>query len=202
MRCGHLHVTWSFKTECYERSQTWKLPAYESIYVNCLTKSTEIHRLMISKELSVILEFLSRVIKNASELYTADGCATMWTHWKLLSTAFVLSFIYLFIPYYLLYCMCGVQVHGYRGQKKLLLVLYCSPHISLRTEYVLTPETHVFWFSQLGWKSTCPSNPPASVLLRAGITNMPGGQTCYVAARMWTPVLVSSCMFLTAEPSP
>lgn len=56
------------------------LPAYESIYVNCLTKSTEVHRLMISKELSVILGFLSRVVKNASELHTADGYTTMWTH--------------------------------------------------------------------------------------------------------------------------
>lgn len=53
------------------------LPAYESIYVNCLTKSTEVHRLMISKELSVILGFLSRVVKNASELHTADGYTTM-----------------------------------------------------------------------------------------------------------------------------
>lgn len=61
------------------------LPVYESVYVNCLTKSAEIHRLVISKELPVTLGF--RVIKNALELHTGDGYAT--------HTAFVLSFIYL-----------------------------------------------------------------------------------------------------------
>lgn len=111
------------------------LPPYESIYVNCLTKSAEIHRLVISKELSVTLGFPSRVIKNALELHTIDGYAT--------HTAFVLSFIYLsvhsllyicsfLIIHSLMYCMCGDIVHGYRDQKKLLIVLCCSPQISLR----------------------------------------------------------------------
>lgn len=64
-------------------------------------------------------------------------------------------------------------------------VLFCH-YLSFEAGSLLESRACI---SQLGWKSTGPSNPPVSTLLEAGVTDMGAGHlVCYVGAgsKFWS----------------
>lgn len=104
---------------------------------------------------------------------------------------YIYMWIYKICMYVSMYVCRYTCLWVYGGQRRVSDVYNYDPWQGLSLNPGFT--------SQLDWKPSSPGNNTVSILLRAGVTDLPGPPGFYVGIRIWTPFFMIShwMLFIT-----